>query len=149
MKLINTVMLRVFIRPDEDYELIKSSFLGLVNLDLEKEKLSVKEETALGFNEVKIKILAITLEKTRHTSAFVKHLLSNLTNEDKKLLLNTINSRLDDEFNLYIRLDKDKLLDNIYKVTDSGNCFHVKLNLACYPKKHESAIKVCEKLFNE
>ncbi|MBW3002096.1 hypothetical protein KY338_02970 [Candidatus Woesearchaeota archaeon] len=146
MKILNKAVISVFVKEDENLEEIKSALESLIPLDLEKEKIPIKRKTAKGFEEKKIVILTIELEKPRHTNAFTKELLNKLTREQKELLLDQEESRLDTHQHFFIRLDKEKMLNGKYEVTDSGNCFHIKLHIASFPSKREEALKVIEKL---
>ena len=53
MRLANNITVNVYVKPEEDEEIIKNSFLKLINLDLEKEKILLKRKKAKGFtNEI-------------------------------------------------------------------------------------------------
>ena len=147
MKLANNIEVRVFINDSEDEQNIRQAFLSLVPFDLEKEKLNLEEQVAEGMEYSKIKILILTLSKTKHTTEFLKKLSSMLSQEQKQKLIGQYDSRVDDSLNFYIRLDKDYLLDNKYEFTDTGNCFHIKINLASFPAKKEYGKPVLEKIF--
>ncbi|MBW2973211.1 hypothetical protein KY346_02350 [Candidatus Woesearchaeota archaeon] len=146
MKVLNKAVVSVFIKEDEDPEEIKSALLSFIPFDIEKEKIQVQQKSAAGFEDKKIRILKIELEKPRHTNAFLKHLLEKLTKEQKEMLLSQAESRLDNHLHFFIRFDKDKLLNKEYEITDSGNCFHIKLHIAAFPSKREIALEAIEKL---
>lgn len=146
MKLANNIVLSVFVKPGEDCEKIKAKLLSLVPFELEKEKIHCNATSAVGFNDKIIKILEIKLEKEGHTTRFLKHLNSLLPQEKKELLLSQEN-RLDDRLNFFIRLDKEKFLEGICRITDQGNCFHIKMNIAAFPRKREEALKVIREIF--
>lgn len=146
MKKLNKAVVSVFVKEDENLEEIKSALKSLIPLDLEKEKISVKRQTAKGFEEKKIVILKIELEKARHTNAFTQNLLNKLTKGQKELLLDQAESRLDNHQHFFLRLDKEKMLKGQYEITDSGDCFHIKLHIAAFPSKRQEALKVIEKL---
>ncbi len=149
MKYLNTVSLSVFAKPaeGEDVAAIREALIALVPLNLAEQKIAVKDEAAQGFNEKKIHILSITLTKTAHCNAFLKEMLNRLTTEQKELLASQKDSRLDNEFNFFIRLDKDRWLNRDLSLTDSGRCFHVKLNLAVFPARRPDALALVEKIF--
>lgn len=148
MKLLNTVTLSVFIHEGEDEELITEKIKSFIPLDFEKEKITIKRKNALGFADKKIVILEIDLEKERHTNAFLKKLNKILSNDQKQLLVNQAESRLDEDFNFFIRFDKQKLIsENNYWVTESGKCFHVKMNIACFPRKREKTLEIIQNIF--
>ena len=57
-------------------------------------------------------------------------------------------SRLDEDLNFFVRIDKEKWIDGKEMfLTDSGNCFHIKILIAAFPKKRENALKIVEKMF--
>jgi RNA binding exosome subunit len=149
MRQVNTVHLRVFCSPEDDKEEIKRAFLSLMGYDLsdlDNEKIVLKQTIAKGFNQKTIIIFEAALEKERHCSKFIKHLNENLSAADKQQLLDQEN-RLDDNMNFFIRLGKDELLDEKYALTDSGNCFHITLNICTHPRKRESALIGVKEIF--
>jgi RNA binding exosome subunit len=150
MKITNSVTIKVFCKPEENQETIKQSLLKLLPFSLEQEKLQLTHTKATGFNDREISIFEITLSKDNHISQFIKHLKSLLSADTKQLILRQLETRLDEEFNFFIRLDKDRLInDNLCYITDSGSCFHIKINIAAFPKKREAAIKVIRSIFEE
>ena len=69
--------------------------------------------------------MEVRLEKQRHINGFLKHLAAMLNEEQKQMISEQASSRVDEELNLYLRFDKDKLIqDNKCRLTDSGNCYH-------------------------
>ena len=148
MKHFNLVDLKVFVKPGEDESQIAARLKSFVPLDFEKEKIQLKRNSAEGFEDKKIVILEINLTKEKHTNAFLKRLRQNLSKEQKELILKQAETRLDGEFNFFIRFDKERLLnENKFFITDSGNCFHVKMNIACFPRKREEALKIIQNIF--
>jgi hypothetical protein len=148
MKLLNNVLLTVFVKGGEDETKITEKLKSFVPLDFEAEKLAVKRTVADGFSETKIIILEIELQKEKHTNIFLRKLDEILGKEQKGLVLRQAETRLDGEFNFFIRFDKEKLLnEGRYWITDSGSCFHVKMNIACFPRKKEQAMKIIQNIF--
>ncbi|MBI2133296.1 hypothetical protein HYU11_01290 [Candidatus Woesearchaeota archaeon] len=147
MKIANSIKISVFAKEDENEAAIEEKLRELTSLDLEKEKINVKKQTATGFNEKKIRIMEIVLEKDRHIKAFIGFLKENLGEKQKEILLRQKESRLDNNLNFFIRLDKEKLLNNEFWITDSGNCFHIKANIAAFPKKKEKAVEIIKSIF--
>ena len=146
MKYAHNIELRVFCKEGEDEELIKNKLKELIPLDFNKEKINIREQTALGLEDKKIKKLTIFVDKEKQTSKVLLNLMGNLNEEQKELILNQLESRVDRNLHFYLRLDKDKLLNNEYWITDSGNCFHFSIAVAAYPHKREVARKIIEKV---
>ena len=148
MKIAHSVRITVFVKEGEDEGKIKSKLLELIPFNLEEEKLELKEQIATGFNESKIKIFEIVLEKDRHIEAFLEKLVEGLSEETKELILRQAESRLDDDCNFFLRFSKEKLIEeNDLWVTDQGNCFHIKINVAAFPKKREIAMEIIRNVF--
>ncbi len=150
MRLLNTVHLSVFVKESdgEDIDPVKDALIRLIPFDIEKEKVGLKVTSASGFDERVIKIIEVTLSKEKHTNAFLKSLMSHLSDEQKAMLLRQFESRCDSEFNFFIRLDKERLLSGEHLITDSGKCFHIRMNIACYPKNLGAAREVAERMLS-
>ena len=143
MKIAHNIKLSVFSHEEDDLDQLAQAMVKLCPFDLEQEKLALNQSTATGFKERKIRIFEIVLTKERHTNKFLAYLKERLSDDQRKLLLNQAESRLDQELNFFIRLDKQKLLsENQFLLTDSGNCFHIKISIAAYPASRENGLKV-------
>ena len=151
MKLVHTARLTVYCKDGEACEEIKACLQGLVPLDLEQEKLAVKETIMKGEHaaEQDIKIYEIMLSKERHVNKFLAALNQKLSKEQRELLVQQAASRFDEDLNFFIRLDKDKLMhENLCQLTDSGECFHIKLSIAAYPKRYDTALAAVKSIFS-
>ncbi len=146
MKFANSVTIRVFVKEDEDYDAVHAAFRSLVPLDLEK--VLVRQQAAVGFNERRIGILEIVLVKDRHIRAFLDFLGERLGERQRQLLIHQKESRLDSGLDFFVRLDKDKLLAGEFLVTDSGNCFHIKIGIAAFPRKRAVALATVERMLS-
>jgi len=147
--LAHNICITVFCKPEEDTKLIAKKLLFLVPFDIKEQKIELKKTNATGFKEKKITILEIYLEKESHTNLFLNNLIKNLTDEQKSLINKQADSRLDDELNFFLRLDKNRLIneDKLW-LTDNGECFHIKIKIAAFPHKREVALKTLEKIFS-
>jgi len=144
----HNIFISVFSKPEDNEKNIKNSLMSLFPFNLTDEKIEIKTKKCLGFNEREIKIFEIMLEKEKHIRKFLENLNENLSKEQKELLIKQIYSRLDDDLYFFIRLDKDKLInENKFWITDSGNCYHIKIKIAAFPNKKHIAAKNIEKIF--
>ena len=144
MKQVHAVNLRMFIKPEDDYQKDKQAFLDLIPFSLEDEKVSLDETEAEGFNERKISVLSVDLGKQRHVKAFLKKLQDELSGAQKQQLVEQEN-RLDDNCDFYLRFRKQDLPKLV--LTDHGDCVHVRLSIASFPKKREIAREVVKEIF--
>ncbi|MFA6089147.1 MAG: RNA-binding domain-containing protein [Candidatus Woesearchaeota archaeon] len=125
------IKVRVFYLPDEDISTNYAVLFPFTTEDFEDIEISEKESEGLMIKET-------IITKNRHLNVFFKNLLLIL-NEDKQIILSELNERIDKEhFDFYLRLDKNTL-----KLTTTGNCFHIKITVAAFPKTFE---KVKEKM---
>lgn len=150
MRLAHQIKIKVlsYEKNNEDEKLILNKFLQLFPFNLENEKLELKKSEAFGFNEKKITIFEVTLAKERHTSQFIENLIKNIDEEQKKLILEQLESRLDNNLDFFLRFDKDEYLkNNILRLTDSGNCFHIEISVAAFPKKREIGLDIIKSVF--
>ena len=147
MKFANSVKVKVFSHEGETDSKILESFIELLPLNIEKNKIELKKTQATGFNEKKIKIYEITLTKESHTRQFIENFLEKLWKHKKEILLEQRESRLDQDLDFFIRIDKEKWIEGKEMLlTDSGNCFHIKIGIAAFPRKREIAMKIVEKM---
>lgn len=149
MKLAHSIRIRVFCHEERDKEdTIEKGLLSLFPFSLTDEKILVEKKKTKGFNEKLIIVYEVTLENDRHINAFLKSLDEKMTTDQKLILVDDCARRTDDTCNLFIRLDKEKLLKNELWITDRGGCYHIKINIAVFPKKKEKAVEHLKKIFS-
>lgn len=148
MRLAHNITITEFVRDTENLDSAKQALKELIPFDLEKEKITLKEDTATGINEQPIKILTIFLQKESHTKKFLEFFKHKLLDEQKKLLLSQKESRTDEQLYFFIRFEKDRWNSTRELcITDGGNCIHIKILLAAFPAKKENALKIVDKIF--
>ena len=147
MKLAHYVRIRVLCKDNEDQKIIEKTLRKLIPFNLEEQKLKLKINTVKGIKKNNITIMQVELKKDSHSSKFIKFVSKNLNPDEKVLLINELDTRIDDKNHIYIRLDKEKLLNDEFTITDDGNCFHITICLACYPSTKENAIKLATEIF--
>ena len=153
MRYIHNAKITIFLKPEEYIghteiiQKVKDLFHKLLPLDLEKEKVLIQEETVESFENRKIKIYSLEFTKEAHTKTFIKTLKGLLKEEQCKKILEQRWSRLDDDLFFYIRLDKEAALKDVFELTDSGDCIHIKMHVAAFPKNRDAALKVVDEMF--
>ena len=148
MKIAHSIKITVFVKEGEDESKVKGKLLSLIPFDLEKERIELKESTATGFDDKKIKIFEVFLEKDKHIEMFLNKLVEDLSDSTKEFILRGAEKRLDKDCNFFLRFSKEKLIEeNDLWLTNQGNCFHIKVNIAAFPKKKEIALEIIRNLF--
>jgi len=150
MKYAHLIKIDVFSKEGEDEDVITKRLLSLIPFSIEKQKIKLEKSKAEGFGDKSINIFEITLTKDSHINQFLKNLKEKLADEQKKIILKQAESRLDEDLNFFLRLDKEKLInEDMLWITDSGNCFHIKISIAAFPKKRDVGLEIVKNLFKQ
>jgi len=148
MKYAHSIKLTVFSYENENIQNILDAFLKFFPFSLEENKVELKKTEAKGATESNITIFEAVLTKTNLINRFLDFILSSLDKKQKELILKQIESRLDENLDFFIRFDKEEWMNNKkLELTDSGKCFHLKINVAAFPKKREVGLKIINELF--
>ena len=150
MKVAHSVHASVFSheKGNEDSSKILSSLLDFFPFSLEDEKLKANKTIAHGFNEKNIIISEVVLLKDRHIRLFLDKLKEGMDVEMRQKIMLQAVSRLDDSLDFFLRFDKKAWMESKKLVlTDSGECFHIKINIAAFPKKKEIALSIIKSIF--
>ena len=118
------------------------------------------EEELFKKNKIEVKLIKIIAEEYFQKDIFEIHFtinkkgdlfLNNLLKEiNTDEILKTIDTRVDDNCNLFIRLDLNKFIEkDELLLTDSGNCIHLRIKIASYPSKKDKAIETIKTIINE
>jgi len=143
VNIAHSVTIRVFCSQEENENEIVNGLKSLMPFDLEKERVTIQRQNALGFNDRKIMIFEAVLTKSRHVNGFLDNLLPKISEHDKQMLLRQLDSRVDDDANLFIRFEKEMLSKHHdLLLTDGGNCYHIKIKIASFQSAKENAIRV-------
>lgn len=145
MEIAHSAAIRVFCGEEENESEVMNGLKSLLPFDLEKEKIAIQKQTAFGFSDKRINIFEVTLAKKRHIKAFLDGLLPRISGTDRLMLLRQLDSRVDNDANFFVRFEKETLAKhNELLVTDSGNCYHVRIKIAAYPSTKEAAVRIME-----
>jgi len=144
MRLAHRITITAFEKPEETS--INESIQKLIPFNLEEQKIKLEIQKAKGFNEKIIKIYTITLLKESHIKEFLTEFIQRLTQEQKETILSQTETRLDEHYDFFIRIDKEAWKEDKIWLTDTGNCYHIRISLAVYPKNKQKAIESIKKI---
>lgn len=149
MKYAHSVKLTAFSYEHEDSESILNAFLRLFPFRLENNKVILGKSNATGFNDRKIVVFEVVLAKNSLINQFLRNLLNNLDESQRKQILQQAESRLDKELNFFLRFDKELWInEEKLALTDSGKCFHIRIGVAAFPRKRGAALGIIKNLFS-
>ncbi len=143
---VSHITVRVYSKEEENGEEIKNSIISMFPFDVVELKLLNISRNA-GFNKKTITEYRVELGKKNQIGEFIGSLNEKLTKEQKEFLINTFDARFNDDFELFIRLFKSELIRGNYQITDSGDCFHIKMTVTAFPHTKEVAKKNVEEIF--
>ncbi|MBN1386541.1 hypothetical protein JW968_06245 [Candidatus Woesearchaeota archaeon] len=151
MKLAHNVEVSVFIKPEDDGQKTVDKLCSLFPFDIKDEKLKKSElfydiSSVKSFGDRTIQIHKVVIRKSSLLNQFLKHLMHSLSQEQKELIARQLDSRVDDNGNFFMRLDIEKILQDQFWICDEGSCFHIRINLASFPKTKERALEVARQV---
>ena len=149
IKLIHSIQINVFEKDENNLEKINQIFQSLLPVDFIKEKIEVNHEKLEGFNQNIIHSLTLRTSKDKHNTLLSDTIFSNMNINDVDKIYNEIESRLNEEGYFYLRFDKDKFMKQIYQLTESGDCFHIKFKMAGFPAKRSAFIESINAMLNK
>lgn len=133
--MIHNIRFREFIYEGENEEDLTQAIFNIFP-DVE-----IEREEAEGLTEDKIIILTGIIKKKRYTRNFIDRLVDTNQNID-------FDKKMDEKGNLFLRLDKDKAIEDEILIIDSGDSIHLKIKIAAFPAKKEVALKLLNEKFN-
>jgi RNA-binding protein len=94
-------------------------------------------EVTEGYHGNPIIILEVFIKEKRRAKDF----FSKLSTESLEEILGSLDRRMDDDCNLYLRLDKQEAYLGVLKLTSSDDAIAVRAKVESYPKKRETAMR--------
>lgn len=85
------------------------------------------------------KILIMTCSISRRPE--IRDFFQRLSKDDLKLLLGTLDQRMDEEGQFFFRLDKQKAFLGELILSSGDDCVHVRAKVESYPKRREKALE--------
>ena len=141
--MIHNIRYRVFIYENEDKDEVLEALLNILPT------AEPEAEEAEGLLEEKMLILTGAISKKRETKEFLNTLIASIGEDQLIKLYNDLDRKMDEKGNLFLRLSKEKALDEEWKILDGGDSIHLKIKIAAYPAKKEVALKKIKEVFPE
>ena len=141
--MIHNIRYRVFIYENEDKDEVLEALLNILPT------AEPEVEEAEGLLEEKMLILTGTISKKRETKEFLNTLIDSIGEDQLLKLYNDLDRKMDEKGNLFLRLSKEKALEEEWEILDGGDSIHLKIKIAAYPAKKEVAIKKISEIFPE
>jgi RNA binding exosome subunit len=98
-----------------------------------------------GYYGNKILIMTCTISRKADIRAFFRR----LSRDDLRGLFDTLDQRLDEDGQLFFRLDKQKAFQEELTIFDGDDCIHVRAKVESYPKRREKALENARAMLQE
>lgn len=116
---------------------------------IKTEDILAEVETLEPLDKFSIVMYQTKITIPKKSDKIFSYILSKLSDSDRDFLNNTIETRVDDACNCYLRFDKNEFVENKKLVlVDHGNCIHLRVKVAAFPAKQENALQVMKEVLN-
>jgi len=112
----------------EDVEKVKKAILNIIDPELHKH-IKIKITTAKGYYGNPITLFKVVLRGNKASKEF-SYIISRLNTTEKKLLSLSLENRIDDFNNLYIRISKQDAYLGTIKIFDGDDVIKVTASLS-------------------
>ncbi len=140
MKAIHSIEIETFLYPSEDEEKVKH-VLGVFSEE------DVSKTSFESYYGPSIHILKISLNKALGIKECVQRIKANLSESDKKNILESLENRVDETGNMFLRFSKQDAFDDNLVLQYKGDVVKVKIQMAAYPVSHENYVKIAGEVF--
>lgn len=150
MEFFHNVYFRAFIRNKDNIASFKNSLISLTAIPEEefaKEKVIIDSVYVSDGVDDPFTLVTLNLQKKRHVNLFKESFLKTIPKKEVEIILDTLDSRVDDTCRLFLRFDLKEFLNGNLKLIDGEDCLHMTLSIAAYPKKREVSLEVVENYF--
>ncbi|QLH74022.1 MAG: exosome protein [Methanomassiliicoccales archaeon] len=128
---ISSVYFRTFVHATEDEGKVLQALKNVSGLD------EYHKDVTTGYHGNKILVLEGNLKDKKA----IKRFFSSFSKDDIRALIDTIESRVDDECQIFARIDKQKAYLGELVLTKGDDIISVRGKVQTYPKKREVAIR--------
>lgn len=138
--MIHNISYRTFVYGTENEEKVKKAVNTLFP------NSSPQKEYTEGYYKNPVLILHDKIEKKSIIKDFIKT-LKDIPPSDAEKILHDLERKMDDKANLFLRFDKQRAYLDELKVVEHGDSIHVKIKIAAYPARKDTAVKLARELW--
>lgn len=138
MKLLHNITVTIFDKDEDDR--ILPFFRRLFPDDWKKAGINYRKEAAEAYDQSAMMIHSLKIHKQRVVEAGVARIYEFLPDHERKRLVADVANRVDDEAFWFVRLDRESALAGELRLTEEGDCVHLRIKAAAYPKNKENGI---------
>jgi RNA binding exosome subunit len=140
---IERIVVSAVVYSTEDREKVAMAIATLFPFEFEIVRIPAK-----GHFGNPIEYLEVEITKKKQIKEFWNNLIE-LLGDQRNYIINTLEERIDDQGQLFIRFDKQKAYLGEVEVTEKGDAVVVKAKLVTYPAKKERIIEFAKEILEK
>jgi len=140
---IERIVVSAVVYTTEDREKVGEAMATLFPFEFE-----IAVTHAKGHYGNPLQYLEVELTKKKEIKEFWNNLM-NLLGDQRKILLNILDEKIDDQGVLHIRVDKQKAYLGEVELTEGGDAIVVKAKIVTYPAKREKIIEAAKEFIEK
>ena len=140
---IERIIVSAVVYSTENREKVATAMATLFPFEFEIVRIPAK-----GHFGNPIEYLEVEIKRKKDIKEFWNNLIE-LLGDQRKYIINTLEERIDDQGQLFIRFDKQKAYLGEVEVTESGDAVVVKAKLVTYPSRKEKIVEFARKIIEE
>ncbi len=140
--MIHNIAYRTLFYGTEDEEKVRTAVCNILPFS------SPEKEIIEGYHKNQVILLHGKTSKKSEIKGFLKS-LDNIKSSDKRRILRDLENKIDYKGNLFLRFDKQRAYLGDMKVVEHGGAIHLKLKIAAYPARKDTALKIAQQIFGE
>ncbi len=144
-KIISSIYIETYCHATEDLRKVEKAVRNLFPEDLKK-KIKFSYEKLEGYYGNPIIVLRTQINDSERAQKIVKYLASLMDCLDKKHIKETLNLRVDDSGNLYLRIDKQQAYKGKARVIEHDDVIKFRISFMPHIRKLESVEYYLKKL---
>ena len=130
---ISKVEVRAYSRATEVLDRVKTAILNLYPTDF-RDAIKITTTNTTSHSKTPIVVVAAITQVKRIAEETLNHILTNLSNEDKNTLENTLHQRVNEKCVLFVRIDKQAAFLGKVSLAKNPDLMSVKVYLTMYPR---------------
>jgi hypothetical protein len=141
--MIHYIVFRTQAHATEDVSRVKKALETVLPKDT-----PIDTSVSEGYFGNLITILTAKIENKKAAEEYIEFLRASLPEADLKELISELPKRVDDECNFFLRLSKQDAYLGDVRVTYADDAIAIRMKIASFPAKYESALKSIRDYFH-
>ena len=136
---IARVEVRAYSRATEVLDRVKTAILNLYPDDI-RDAIEVTTVKTTSHSKTPIIVITASTKAKKNAEYAFNHIISNLSEEDKIELKNTLYQRINDKCVLFVRIDKQAAYLGEVRLARNPDLVSVKVHISMYPRCDKDTI---------